>query len=266
MRQSMRSRAGRQAVGSVLVSLSVVVGVTGCSPSTQVPVGGASTGVSLAPQLTSNSTWTPLVKAINLGMHATMYQEKVAITVSQGSVSNGFTVYGRVNPPNKISISLHQNGYNFNFYQQGLSAFDEQDTHWQQTPARSELNLFPSYRRLVDAAERSGQVPIVQLKPAQYVVDEYCNVYQASIPATLIQPLNTLDSSYHQGDMTQVLYTFYVGQKDGQLRQVITSSVGSTTGVGSVLVQSNTILFAINQKGSAITLDPNLYSALLYQY
>lgn len=253
-------------VWSLLGALTVVAVATGCSPSTISPVGSTNNSIQQVTETGRTlSNRSAFHHAVQLGLQAQRYQEKVTVNISEGSILSGFTVYGRVNPPNRASVAFHQNGFNFAYYQQGLSAYGEQDGHWQQTQAIADLNLFPSYAALFDAMQAEN-LPMFKLQPPQYVVDEYCDVYQMTIPARLLKTLPSLASTYQPGNSSAVLYTFYIGQKDGELRQVVTSSEGAVTGVGSVGIQTDTILFAINQSGSTITIDPNLYSTLLYQY
>ncbi len=259
--RSKRSVATAVLSGGVLIAL-----VTGCSPSTTVPIGATTTAVSTSTTTSqTKATWAPVMKSVQLGEAAKAYMEKVSVNITEGSIQSGFQVYGRINPPNKMDVAFHQNGANMAFYQQGLSAYGQMDGQWQQHAALSNINLYPEYAKLLQAVSKA-KIPVFQLQPNQYVVDEFCNVYQATIPASLLSTLPGFSSTYHAANMSPVVYTFFVGQTSGELRQVNTSSEGSVTDVGSVQIQSNTILFNINKPGADITIDPTLYSSLLYQY
>lgn len=248
----------------IAAGLSVGV-ISGCSPSTVQPLGSSTGPVAPSATAQTKSSWSSLLSAVDKGLQSRKYQEKITVNINEGSIQGGFTVYGRINPPNKVSVAFHQTGANTAFYQQGLSAYGEQSGHWEQSAAMPDLNLFPSYQRLVQSVQ-AEHVQVFKLATPQYVLDEYCDVYQAEIPAKLIGTLSELANMYRPQDMSPVLYTFYVGQSSGELRQVVTSSEGGVSGIGSIGIQTQTLIFAINQSGSEITIDPNLYNSLLYQY
>ncbi|MCL6548149.1 MAG: hypothetical protein K6T30_04475 [Alicyclobacillus sp.] len=237
-------------------------GAVGCSPAPQPMadvVAPAQPGVQ-AGELQA-ADWSAVEHAVQLGERSLVYKEKIAVQVSVGSIHSGFTVYGSVNAPDRASIGLHVNSDNFYFYQQGESAYAQTNLRWGQVPALSNLDVFPSFERLIQAARAAG-VPVYREAQDEFVIDEYCAVYHASVPARLVPAFRDW-GGVSPGDMSDVSYTFYIGQKDGQLREVTSDSVGQVQDVGAMQIHSDLELFDLGQEQALVSIPKSLFGSLL---
>jgi len=235
-------------LGSVLI-------LTGCSPSTQLlPQQLNQQGV-----LQSNG-WKTIQAAVQLGMSENMYKIKSAVTLIQGSQHTGFSVYGSINVPDSAALSIHENNFNIAFYQQGLSAYAQDNARWSQTNAISNIGVYPVYSKLLQHIQ-TRSIPVYQEKD-EYVVDEYCKVFRMIIPGEHVAQLSVWSSGITLPTLSQVQYTFFIGKKSGQLREVQTSSVGDLSQIGSVQVDSDTILFDIGNKIAKVQIPNDLVKTL----
>ncbi|MCF8564730.1 hypothetical protein LLE49_08315 [Alicyclobacillus tolerans] len=252
------SKKGRTVVVAATV-LTTVFGLSGCSPSAQPPLNNQPTGTGV---LSSNG-WQKIYAAVQLGEQAKMYKVKSTVSVAQGPLHSNLSVYGSINEPDRAYVSFTEDNKMVQFYQQGQAAYEMGPSGWSQATPINDLNLYTSYAQLLSRGVHST-VPIYQL-PKAYVVDEYCNVYTANIPEQWLNSLpmwqNRIPAN-RSDPGNEVQFVFYVGQKDGELREVQTSSVGSVSEAGPLVVNTDTILFSINSPLAKIQLPPNLIKAM----
>ncbi len=235
-------------IGSALI-------LTGCSPSAQpLLMQGSQPGV-----LQPNGLQM-IQKAVRLGMSENMYKIKSDLTTVQGSLHTDFFVYGSIDTPNLASLNIHENNFNISFYQQGLSAYTFDNGRWSRTKAFPNIDVYPSYSKLLQL-EQNQSIPVYEEKD-QYVVDEYCKVYRMIIPGKHVTQLSVLNTGTEFPAISNVQYTFFIGETSGQLREIQTSSVGDMSGVGAVQVNSDVILFDIGKKAAKVQIPSNLVKTL----
>ncbi|RIV29401.1 hypothetical protein D2Q93_00740 [Alicyclobacillaceae bacterium I2511] len=237
-----------------MAGIGLVVSLNGCSPSPQVSPS------QLGPsQPVSDSVWQNILVAAKIGSSASMYKLKFDVSISQGGTSSDLTGYGNVQLPNRLWLMMVESGNSAQLYQQGSAAYAYDNGSWSQATPLKSVNLYQTYMSLIQAAQ--GQhIPLVQ-RNKQYVIDEYCSVYQAIIPSWLISshPLWPGITDQEQG---AALYTFYVGQQDHVLREVTTSSAVSQAPIGSMQVNSDLEMFGIGNSTSQVLLPPALINQL----
>lgn len=237
--------------------------VTGCSPSTQHAVTrtpGQLQSLSLGQP--AQSGWTPLSAASVKGEQLQQYVVNTAASVMNGRDRNSLSISGQVNAPDKALLTISLNGLSGLFYQQGNAAFQSINGKWMASSPIGNVNLFPAYTKLINAAQSAGLT--IEKFPRQYVIDEYCAVYEASIPAALVKTSGVTESvgattatgtsAPATGD---VLFAFYVGQRTGVLREVAytTSSSSAQTNFTTTV---NTQFGDLNQPGAQVHIPQTL--------
>ena len=248
----MRNRTWKRLTLMTLLVGSFLVG--GCGPAVQP----------LPSTLSLNRTpvtgaWSTMKAAVSKGLQESTYQIKSNVSVAGSSLHTDYSLYGKINLPNTASLSLHENNFNPVFYQQGLVAYAYENNQWVKADPLVNMDVYASYQRLLKSIPAS--TAIYQLKKA-YVVDEYCNVYQADVSANDVASIALWDNQAQLPNMGTVRITFYVGQVDGQLREVKTDSVGNVKRMGSVEVVSDTVLFNYNKPSAAVQLPLSLVKLL----
>lgn len=214
----------------------------GCSPSEQpMATPTSNIGQQSAAVVQSNVSFAPLKKAVLSGEESGKYKVKIAVSLGKGSIQTNLSVYGSVNVPERAALSIHENTTSTQFYQQGLSAYYQDNGPWSQVSPISNIDVFPQYIRLVQSASSHGNV-LQQLKDA-FVTDEYCSIYRVTLPATETQALPVWAKPVVPGDVGNITYTFAVGKTDGQLREVTTTSVTSSALVGTITMKTDTLIF-----------------------
>lgn len=245
-----------------VLSASLLLGcAAGCAPTPQANGEAAQPAPAGGSGGWHADSWAPVADAVRLGLRSLVYKEKISVQVSVGSIQSGFSVYGSVNAPDRASIGLHVNSDNLNYYQQGRSAYAQENLRWGQVSALRDVDVFPSYARLVERSA-GARVPILRSNEDQFVIDEYCAVYQARVPARLV-PRFADWGTVNPRDMSDVVYTFYIGRKDGQLREVTTDSVGQLQDVGAMEVHTDTQLFDLGREEALVTIPKSLFGSLL---
>lgn len=233
--------------------------LTGCSPAAQHSI-APKTGqlLPLSEGTVSTTGWNRLVSAAQLGQSATMYYLNMSVDVANSTNTSTMSFYGPINPPDRIGMTMNIDGVSSQYYQQGQSAFKRVNGNWTQSAPLTGLNVYDSYATLIDAAA-THQIPVYQF-PQQYVVDEYCRVYEAKIPSSLVRgtPLWPTASTSTTGDL---FMAFYVGKSSGELREVDLAAAGGAAGTGSLVTHVHAVLFDINSKVSKVAIP----STLVYQ-
>ncbi|MDQ0190583.1 hypothetical protein JI721_00540 [Alicyclobacillus cycloheptanicus] len=266
MRNLRRSLLQRASLG---LSVAALLGVTaGCSPAPQRNI-APTTGQLLPLQQGTRvqAGWAPLLSAAHLGERVKVYAVNMSMNVQNGSNSNTMTMYGQVNLPNRAALTLSMNGVSSQYYQQGTSAFERENGVWATTTPLTEINLYDSYASLISAASKAN-VPVYAFKQ-QYVVDEYCSVYEAVIPAKALkgQTLWSIPAdggAAAAGTLTgDVMAAFYIGKTSGQIREVDLLTTGGAPGTGSLVNQVHAVLFDINNEKLAQVQIP---TTLVNQY
>ncbi|MFB5192481.1 hypothetical protein [Alicyclobacillus fastidiosus] len=246
-----------------MVAMLALAGLTGCTPAVQAPSSGAATAQTV---IHTNVSWQPLSTAVDKSTTATMYKLESDVELKNGSMHTSYTVYGTVNLPDKASINIHENNFNISFYQQGQVAYADEASSWTQTQPMSNLGSYGSYQTLIqDAAAK--QVSLIQLNRT-FVVDEYCNVYQFTMPNQSVALPGFLQQvpGAKSGDIganEPIEYTFYVGQKTGYIREVQTDSVNPVDQMGPVATDTTTTFFDIDEpKVAAVQVPQTLVTQL----
>ncbi|MCL6445741.1 MAG: hypothetical protein K6T83_20215 [Alicyclobacillus sp.] len=239
-------------------SMLVISGVAGCAPATQnTTVNPLGTPIP-SPLMHEPASWQAVIQGARQDQQAGMYMVKMQVSTAQGSLHSGFSVYGSINLPDRAALSITDNGDSEGYFQQGKSAYTKADYRWQQVDPLPNLDLSGSYLKLASRAA-SAAVPLTKVQDHVFVVNEFCTVYQATVPASLVvrlagQPLN--------GEMSDVVYTFYVGNKSGYLLEVSTESVGASGEVGTMQVNSDTELFGFGKDTSQVKVPNDLFASL----
>ncbi|MFD1674739.1 hypothetical protein [Alicyclobacillus fodiniaquatilis] len=222
--------------------------LSGCAPGQQP---SSLSTAATATVIDEHANWKPLEQAILASSTATLYKIKSSVSLKNGSMHTSYTAYGTVNLPDKMLLSVHENNFNISFFQQGQVAYADENGTWTHTDAVTNLDAYGGYVPLVQTAAKQ-QLRLIQLKKV-FVVNEYCNVYQVTVPQSLVQPpaflekledLQPVDTSSNQS----IQYTFYVGQKTGKLREVQTQSINSVDEVGPVSTATDTTFFDIDDE------------------
>ncbi|MCL6453509.1 MAG: hypothetical protein K6T78_07730 [Alicyclobacillus sp.] len=206
-----------------------------------------------------SSTWKRIVGAAEAGTQLTMYKEQMKATFTQGSLHSTFSVYGAINPPDRISLAITEGNTQTDYYQQGQTAYAYDNGRWSPSAPLSEADVYPSFLALAQAAQAAGEA-LYQL-PRTYVQDEYCDVYRTVLPGEDLKLLPQW-TSIAPGDVGRVLVTWYVGQTDGVLREVDTQSVAGIPRTGALQIDTTTLLFDLNNKIAQIQLPQSLIKEL----
>jgi hypothetical protein len=230
----------------------------GCGPAVQPLPADERTAVGTPVPV---DVWDAILAGAKSGMDARTFMFKSDVTLVQGPIHSSFSVYGAVNPPDKAQLGFTSATDYIQYYQQGKSAYYNKDNgHWLQTTALPQINPYASFFDLIESA-RANRIPLRKLD-RQYVVDEYCDVYQATIPSSSTRLQLNWIPAHLAAETGEVQYTFYVGEKDGLLRKVDTSSVSGLPDVGSMQCDSQTVIFDINQDIAKVKLPPDLVTQL----
>ncbi|WP_029420529.1 hypothetical protein [Alicyclobacillus macrosporangiidus] len=236
--------------------------LAGCTPAAQ-PKEKPDAGQGI-PQ--PQSAWVTVLAAAEAGQRAHQYMIRIDVQSQQGALHSSFSAYGAINRPDRVSIDLLNQGTDLYFYQQGGSAYYRQDGHWSPAPALTDTDAYQGYVRAIQSGMQQ-KAPLVQL-PRVYVNDEYCDVYQATLSGQNLWPggVSAGDAALvwpvQSGQMGNVLYTFYVGQRDHLLRRVDAESVSTVRQIGTVQVDATTVFFDIDQPAAKITLPKDLVKQL----
>jgi hypothetical protein len=236
--------------------------LAGCGPAVQ-PSDKPDTGQGV-PQ--PQAAWVTVLAAAEAGQRAHQYMIKVDVQSQQGSLHSTFSAYGAINRPDRVSIDLLDQGTDLYFYQQGQSAYYRQDGQWSPAPALTDTDAYQGYVRAIQNGMQQ-KAPLIQL-PKVYVNDEYCDVYQATLSGQSLWPggVSAGDADLvwpvQSGQMGDVRYTFYVGQRDHLLRRVDMESVSTVREIGTVQVDATTVFFDIDQPAAQITLPKDLVKQL----
>ncbi len=236
----------------------VITMASGCSPSVQSPA-----QPNLGAGTVSHFGIGELQQAVQLGEQSGKYKIKSDVQLLQGTIHTDFSVYGSVNLPDRVSVSFHENNFNVSFFQQGQSAYALGNSQWVQTNPISDLNVFPSYERLFQYILKSG-IPVYQLD-STFDVDENCHVYQATVPGVAAATLSLWANGFGPEDLSPVKYTFFIGEKTHLLLEIQTQSVGAITGMGSIGVNSDTVLFSQGKPEAIIQIPNDLVKQLKNQ-
>jgi hypothetical protein len=247
---------GRNIAAWAVCLVGLTFGAVGCTPAQQ-----PFNTVDVEEGTPAPDAWKTLVKAALLGEQVQMYKIKMSVDVARGSTHSTFSVYGSINVPERALVSFHENTTNIQYYQQGLCAYQQLNNgRWTQTNAIDNLDVFPSYVRLMQSA-MVNNIPVRQLKDT-FVVDEYCQVFKATLPSSFTASLPIWDKAVEPKYMGDIEYTFYVGKTDGQLREITTKSVESTAETGAFQIQSDTTLFDLNNDRAKVMLPKDLIAQL----
>lgn len=238
-----------------IATMAVLAGTVACSPAVQPLAPDTITGN----EPVVSGAWQAISNAVLHNEAAGMYNMKMNSTVAEGATHSSFAEYGSFNPPSRATFSLTVNNVAEQYYQQGTSAYIQSETGWSQTTAMTNIDVFPSFQSLVNRAEKAN-IPVRQLKKA-YVLDEFCTVYAAALPANWLQPLSDWVQQVPASE-SPVEYIFYVGQKSGALRQVTTNSVGTVTNAGPISLSTDTVFWAIGKSAAQVHFPPSLLASL----
>lgn len=243
-----------------------LTGLSGCTPAIQKASSGAS---SIGKITERNVDWAPLQTAIRRSAASTVFKIKSSVSLKDGSMHTHFSVYGTVNLPDKISVSLTENNFNISYFQQGKVAYADEQGIWKQTQSMQKFDAYQGYVELIQKAI-TNKLPLNQLNRS-YVVNEYCDVYQVTMPTGSVSlPSFLADVSGASGAGSAqvsagepIQYTFFVGEKTGYLREVQTTSVSGVNEVGPVAADTDTTFFDIDKPNIAkITVPKTLVKQL----
>ncbi len=237
--------------------MAVLTCLAGCSPAVQPSPKDQRTAPGTP---VSADVWDTILAGAQNGIDANMYMIKSDVTMVQGPIHSSFSIYGAINAPDKAQLGFTAGNTYIQYYQQGKSAYYKDDGQWTQITALPQINPYDSFYHLIQSA-RARRVPLRKLDK-QYVVDEYCDVYQALIPSDLVGLALNWIPAYLEAKTGDVLYTFYIGQKDGVLRKVDMDSVSGLPAVGSMQCDSSTVIFDINQDVAKVKLPQDLVAQL----
>ncbi|GGI94964.1 hypothetical protein GCM10010885_00590 [Alicyclobacillus cellulosilyticus] len=234
--------------------------LAGCAPTPGVMSMQASTEQTQASLVKDG--WTVLRLAVARSRMVRLYKVKMDVDVAQGPLHSQFSVYGMVHAPDMALLSFHSLNSNTRFYQQGKVAYVQEYKRWSQTSPMFNLDAFAPYQHIMTWAQARG-VSVFQL-PDTYVIDQYCHVYQATIPMAAERPLGLWNGApIASGPSAAVLYTFYVGTKDGALHEVQTATVGAIAAVGAVEIDTDAMFFDFDNKDAEVKLPNDLFGQLV---
>lgn len=253
----MLDRRWRRGMVTMAISLAAICGLSACGPAVR-NTSGTGTATTLGTPV-ADTNWNAIVSAAVSGAQISMYKLEVTSTLVQGSLHSTFSAYGAVNNPGKISLAITEGNAQTEFYQQGSTAYSYDNGDWSPSAALSNVDVYPTYESIARQAQQT-KIALYQL-PKAYVQDEYCNVYQSILPASLFASLAEWPN-VSPGDVGKILVTWYVGQTDSVLRQVNTQSVGGIPAVGSVGINSSTLMFDLNKKLAQIQIPKDLIRQL----
>lgn len=243
----------------------VAVSLTACGPAVQ-PMTTATSGTlgildpTKTGTLVSPAGWLTLAAGAEAGAQAQDYKEQLSASIIIGSLHSTFAVYGSLNPgTQKASLALQEGNTSTDYYQQGEVAYYYDNGHWSRTTPISNLNVYPSYEKLIRKASAEN-VPLYQQKRV-YVFDEYCNVYTSVLPASMFSAVPDFGATV-KGQIGQVAVTWYLGQTDHILRKVDIKSVGAVPDIGSMQVDTSTLMFSINSPLAKVSIPPDLIKQL----
>lgn len=239
---------------TVAVALCVVSGLSACGPAVRTANSQTTTARSLGTPV-AVSAWADIVSGAEAGTQISRYKQQVTSSLVQGSLRSTYSVYGAVNTPNRISLTITEGNTQTEFYQQGSDAYSYDNGKWSSSTPIVNVDVYPTYQSIAIQARKTN-ISLYQL-PREYVQDEYCSVYQSILPASILTPLKDWPN-ITDGDVGQILVTWYIGQTDGVLRQVDTQSVGGVPDVGSMQIDTSTLMFDLNNKIAQIQIPKTL--------
>jgi hypothetical protein len=192
-----------------------------------------------------------------------MYKVKETVTATVGRYHTVVSAYGTVNLPDRLQFSIVAGGNAYSLYQQGQSAFQLYHGGWAPAAPLASVDLYSSIASLITAAQKD-HIPVYRAG-SSYVVDQYCDVFQADLPETLWSklpdsPIRTkafLD--VHAGT---VEVQFAVGRDDHCIREISTVSVGSVPNRGPAEVETDVVFSALNSDVARLTIPAPLAHAL----
>lgn len=249
------------------LSLLFVTGAaTGCSPAVQPPQAQQTLSSGATPPPInvpgSSADWGVIKRGVTISGESGLYMEKILVDVSQGTLHSDLSVYGAVNGATNTSLAFHENSRNMKYYQQNQSAYEQDNSQWSQVAPLRNVDVWPSYQALVDASSSGGiRLEMLHMAP-RFVVDEYCDVYQAVIPPHFV-PVVSQFGNAGAANSSGVVYTFFVGQHDHAVREVSTQSVGAVENVGGVQITTDAVFFAIASNNALMQIPFDLYTSLL---
>lgn len=246
-------------------TVSAALLLTACGPAVQpMNTAGTTSAVFVNPQktgtLVSPAGWLTLQASAQAGARAQYYREQMSSTMVQGSLHSGFSLYGSLNPPDRVSLALQEGNTSTYYYQQGQVAYYEDNGRWSSTTPIANVNVFPSYEKIISQASAEN-IPLYQQKRT-YVFDEYCNVYTSVLPAAMFTSLPAFGGTGSSRPTGQVAVTWYVGQTDHILRRVDTQSVGGVPDIGSMQVSTSTLVYDINSPIAKVSIPTALVKQL----
>lgn len=242
----------------VAVATVLMLTVSGCTPTVQP--NSIADPLGTGHVVDASETWQSILASATNGESTGRYMIKMNTDVSDSSLQSHMSVYGGINPPDRMSVEMVESNSDVLYYQQGQAAYYRDNGRWTETTPLEDVDVFPSYIRIIRrGAEQAA--PIVQLKDT-YVNNEFCKVYRTTLSASLLDTLPMLQGKVNTKDLQDIQYTFYVGIKDKMLRRVQTQSVGDVTGVGSLQVDSDTVLFDLGETIATVQLPKDLAKQL----
>ncbi|MCL6593894.1 MAG: hypothetical protein K6T31_07955 [Alicyclobacillus sp.] len=246
-------------VGLVLASGSL----SACGPAVQPMDNRTGAAASQAGVPAPASAWAVLQDAASRSEQTDMYKVKVDVESQLGAIRSSLTGYGAVNLPQRVSLDVLAENDDLYYYQQGESAYARDDGHWAPAPALPQVDAFAAYQRVLTTGARL-QIPLIKL-PQVFVNDEYCDVYQASVPVQALWPdlAGVPGGAPASGQQpAPVLYTFYVGQRDHLLRRVDSQSWTAVPPLGVLEVDASSVFFEMGQASARIQLPKDLVRQL----
>ncbi|MCL6637611.1 MAG: hypothetical protein K6T26_06665 [Alicyclobacillus sp.] len=271
--------------------------LSACGPAVQPLDNRTGAAASQAGVPAPATAWSLLQDAASRSEQTGMYKVKVDVESQLGAIRSSLTGYGAVNLPKRVSLDVLAENDDLYYYQQGESAYARDDGHWAPAPALPQVDAFAAYQRVLTKGAQL-QVPLLKL-PQVFVNDEYCDVYQASVPVQALWPDLTFtpdsdppagqpsaghrEPAYQEktsnpfvapGGVSQtatldrhqpplsVLYTFYVGQRDHLLRRVDSQSWSAIPQMGVLEIDASSVFFEMGQASARIQLPKDLVRQL----
>ncbi len=251
---------------TVAAGLALVAVVSGCGPSTEQAIAPPAGQLqALSQGAAASNGWAPVQNGVLLGEKLQKYIVNSAATIVNGRAKSSFTLYGQVNVPDTTLLAVSLNGQSDLYYQQGKAAYQAVNGKWMPSTPVGQVDVYRPYQKLVSAAMNQG-ITLKQF-PRQYVIDEYCTVYEAEIPSSLLASsgvstglvggATSSATSAVTAQSGDILMAFYVGQRTGVLREV--AFTGATSGAHQNLtVTSNTEISNLNKPNANVIIPPTL--------
>lgn len=253
-------------LSALAATIVLVAVVSGCGPSTEQAIAPPPGELQpLSQGQTASNGWGPVQQGVALGEKLQMYVVNTAATVVNGRAQSSFTLSGQVNLPDKALLTLSLDGQSDLYYQQGNAAYQSLNGKWMPSTPIGNVDVYTPYQKLVSAAVKAG-IALREFSQ-QYVIDEYCTVYEAQIPASLLatsgvsENLVGLTKTSATSAVTEqsgpILVAFYVGERTGVLREV--AFTGATSGADrNLTVIANTEISNLNQPNATVNIPQTL--------